>query len=126
VLQPQAARHGVAWAVAAGLVLGKPLGIIAFSWLAIRCGAAQMPTGASWRALLGVGCLGGIGFTMSLFIAGLAFQDNLLDAAKIGTFAGSTISALAGYLLLVVSLPTTGTNESGEEVATAWSDQADG
>jgi len=111
VLQPEAARHGVAWAVAAGLVLGKPLGIVAFSWLAIRCGIAQLPTGANWRALLGVGCLGGIGFTMSLFIAGLAFEGNLLDSAKIGTFAGSTISAIAGYLLLVVSLRSTGTSE---------------
>ncbi|MGD9723465.1 MAG: Na+/H+ antiporter NhaA [Pirellulales bacterium] len=112
VLQPEAARHGVAWAVAAGLVLGKPLGIVAFSWLAIRCGVAQLPTGANWRALLGVGCLGGIGFTMSLFIAGLAFEGNLLDSAKIGAFAGSTISAIAGYLLLVVSLPITGTSRS--------------
>jgi NhaA family Na+:H+ antiporter len=106
-LQPEAARNGVAWAVAAGLILGKPLGIVTFSWIAIRCGIAQMPAGANWRALLGVGCLGGIGFTMSLFIAGLAFQDVRLDSAKIGTFAGSVISGLAGFLLLVTSLRRT-------------------
>lgn len=116
VLQPAAARHGVAWAVAAGLVLGKPLGILAFSWLAIRCGASQLPTGASWRALFGVGCLGGIGFTMSLFIAGLAFEDKLLDSAKIGTLAGSTISALAGYFLLLGSLGNAA-DESDEEMS---------
>lgn len=117
--RPEAAGHSVAWAVAAGLVLGKPLGIIVFSWLAIRCGAAQMPTGASWPALFGVGCLGGVGFTMSLFIAGLAFEAELLDSAKIGTLAGSTISALAGYLLLLFSLRSDAADHSGQEASSA-------
>jgi NhaA family Na+:H+ antiporter len=66
--------------------------------------------------LFGVGCLGGIGFTMSLFIAGLALEEELLDSAKIGTFAGSTISALAGYFLLLASLPSTGADDSNEEM----------
>jgi NhaA family Na+:H+ antiporter len=64
-----------------------------------------MPTGVSWKALLGAGCLGGIGFTMSLFIASLALEGQLLDSGKIGTLAGSTVSAVIGYLLLLTSLP---------------------
>lgn len=107
-LQPAAAGNRVAWAVAAGLALGKPLGIFACAWLAVRCGIAQLPSGASWRSLFGVGCLGGIGFTMSLFIASLALEGTLLDAAKIGTLVGSTISAVVGYGLLYAVLPRTG------------------
>lgn len=105
-LQPAAAGHPIVLAVAAGLVLGKPLGIVVFSWLAVRSGIAQLPAGINWKALLGASCLGGVGFTMSLFIAGLALEGNLLDAGKIGTLAGSTISALAGLVLLFAFLPT--------------------
>lgn len=104
-LEPEAIRHGIGWAVAAGLALGKPLGILGFSWLAVRLGIASLPRGATWMSLLGAGCLGGIGFTMSLFIAGLALQNDLLSFAKIGTLAGSTISALIGFLILRNSLP---------------------
>lgn len=64
----------VALAVAAGLVLGKPLGIVAFSWVAVKLGLARLPTGVNWKILVGAGCLAGIGFTMSLFISGLALQ----------------------------------------------------
>jgi NhaA family Na+:H+ antiporter len=104
-LQPAAATHGIAAAVAMGLVLGKPLGIVLFSWLAIRLGAAQLPAEVTWRSLLGAGCLGGIGFTMSLFIAGLALEGVLLDASKIGILAGSTTSAALGLVVLVAFLP---------------------
>ena len=104
-LQPAAATHQIAWAVAAGLVFGKPLGITVFSWLAVRCGAAQLPAGVNWKSLLGAGCLGGIGFTMSLFIASLALEGTLLDAGKIGILAGSTISAAVGLVLLLAFLP---------------------
>lgn len=104
-LQPAVANQGVAHCVAAGLVLGKPLGITLFSWLAVRLGLAQLPAGVGWRALLGAGCLGGIGFTMSLFIAQLALEGELLDAAKIGTLAGSTLSAVAGLAILLAVLP---------------------
>jgi NhaA family Na+:H+ antiporter len=106
VLRPAAAGHGVATAVAAGLVLGKPIGIVLFSWLAVRSGAAQLPAGVTWRAMLGAGCLGGIGFTMSLFIAGLALEGTLLDAGKIGTLAGSILSAVFGLTTLVAFLPS--------------------
>ena len=105
VLQPAAAGHGVALAVAAGLVLGKPVGIVIFSWLAVRGGVAQLPSGVSWKAILGAGCLGGIGFTMSLFIAGLGLEGTLLDAGKIGTLAGSIVSALLGFGVLFLMLP---------------------
>jgi NhaA family Na+:H+ antiporter len=104
-LQPAAATHGIAWAVAAGLVIGKPLGITVFAWLAVRSGVAQLPAGVSWRSLFGAGCLGGIGFTMSLFIAGLALEGPPLDAGKIGILAGSTVSALLGLIFLLVFLP---------------------
>jgi NhaA family Na+:H+ antiporter len=104
-IEPAALGHPVSHAVAAGLVLGKPLGIVLFSWLAVRVGLARLPAGVNWKVMLGAGCLAGIGFTMSLFIAGLALEGELLDAGKIGTLTGSTVSALLGSLLLLVFLP---------------------
>ena len=85
--------------IAAGLVLGKTLGVFGVSFLAIRLGIAQMPAGANWGALLGLSLLCGIGFTMSLFIAGLAFEGLGLEYAnltRLGILAGSLISALGG------------------------------
>ncbi len=87
--------------VLAGLILGKPLGITAFSWLAVRLGIATLPSGVSWPMLSAAAVLGGIGFTMSLFIAGLAFVDPaLLDAAKVGVLAASCLAGAVGWLLL--------------------------
>lgn len=85
-----------------GLVLGKPLGITLFSWLAVRSGLAELPQGVTWRLVHGVAWLGGIGFTMSLFVAGLAFPGGpeLLTAAKIGVLAASVAAGLGGWLLL--------------------------
>jgi NhaA family Na+:H+ antiporter len=103
-LEPSVANHAVAHSVAAGLALGKPIGIVLFSWLAIRLGVAQLPVNVSWPALLGAACLGGIGFTMSLFIASLALEGEMLEAGKVGTLAGSTISAVLGFCLLAVFL----------------------
>jgi NhaA family Na+:H+ antiporter len=91
----------VAIAVAAGLVLGKPLGIMAFSAAATKLGLARLPDGLSWKVLVGAGCLAGIGFTMSLFIAGLALEGELAEAGKIGTLTGSALSAIAGCTLLL-------------------------
>lgn len=104
VLRLDAASHGIAWAVAAGLSIGKPVGILLLSWLAVRTGLARLPTRTTWAALLGASCLGGIGFTMSLFIAALALEGKLLDSAKIGTLAGSAISAFVGYFILLTTL----------------------
>ena len=97
-----ALRDPVAAAVALGLVLGKPAGIVLFSWLAVRAGVARLPAGVTWAALLGGGCLAGIGFTMSLFVAGLAFagSDDHLAAAKVGILGGSVLSAVFGVAVL--------------------------
>jgi NhaA family Na+:H+ antiporter len=87
--------------VALGLVLGKPLGITAAAWLAVRLRAAALPDGVSWRLLQSVSCLGGIGFTMSLFVGALAFTDNaLLDSAKIGVLLASCTAAALGWVML--------------------------
>jgi NhaA family Na+:H+ antiporter len=91
----------VAIGVMLGLVLGKPIGISLAAWLAVRSGVAVRPDGASWRLIHGVSWLGGIGFTMSLFIAGLAYQDaTLLTSAKLGTFLASLVAGVTGFLLL--------------------------
>ena len=74
--------------VAIGLIIGKPLGITCAAWLAVRLRIAALPEGVSWRLLHAVSWLGGIGFTMSLFIGALAFADEaLLDSAKLGVLA---------------------------------------
>jgi Na+:H+ antiporter, NhaA family len=98
--------HPVALAVALGLFLGKPLGVVFFSYLAVRVGIARLPQGVDWWILLGGGVLAGIGFTMSLFVAGLALggDAHLLAAGKIGTLAGSLCSAGVGMILLRVVL----------------------
>jgi NhaA family Na+:H+ antiporter len=103
-IEPAAFAEPIALAVAAGLVLGKPLGIVIFSWLAVRAGWASLPAGVSWPAMVGAGCLAGIGFTMSLFIAGLALTSEHLDSAKIGILAGSAASAVVGMALLIMFL----------------------
>ena len=86
-----------------GLVLGKPLGITLVAWLAVRLGLAERPEGAPWSALHAVSWLGGIGFTMSLFIAGLAFGTPeaapLLTGAKLGILLASTLAGVSGYIL---------------------------
>lgn len=84
-----------------GLVVGKPVGILLFAWLAIKLNLAQLPDKVSWRHLQGVALLAGIGFTMSIFIATMAFADpTRLLHAKVGVFAASTIAAVAGWLML--------------------------
>lgn len=91
----------VALGIACGLLIGKPLGITLFSWLAVKLGIADLPEDMSWRQVIGAGMLGGIGFTMALFIGTLAFgESELLNTAKIGILGGSLISGIGGYLLL--------------------------
>jgi Na+:H+ antiporter, NhaA family len=85
-----------------GLVIGKPIGIVFFSWLATRTRLAGMLDGIGWREIVGVGMLGGIGFTMSLFIANLAFGDGpALETAKVGILVASVVSGIAGTIVLV-------------------------
>ncbi len=95
----------VAVSVAAGLVVGKPLGILLFSWIAVRAGLAALPEGVTWGVLLGGGFLAGIGFTMALVIAGLALEGSALDAAKVGILGASAVAAALGLALLVRLLP---------------------
>ncbi len=84
-----------------GLVLGKPIGILGASYLAVRLGVTELPRGIVWRHILGVSLLGAIGFTMSLFIAGLAFESPvLLDRAKIGVLIASILAGAAGFIFL--------------------------
>lgn len=89
-------------AVGLGLFIGKQAGIFGATWLVVRSGLAKVPAGASWRHVYGAALLCGIGFTMSLFIGGLAFpgRPDEVDAAKLGTLAGSLLSAIAGWVVL--------------------------
>lgn len=104
----------VALAVVLGLVVGKPLGIVLFSWLAIRLGWARMPHGVQWQVLFAGGCLAGIGFTMALFIDGLAFGNDRIDTAKAGVLFGSAISAILGMSLLLWILPKAEVRDSSD------------
>ena len=87
-----------------GLFFGKQIGVFLFSFLAVKLKLAEMPTNSNWIKFYGVGILTGIGFTMSLFVGNLAFFDysNNLDGVKIGVLIGSSLSAIAGYLLLLI------------------------
>ena len=87
------------------LILGKLAGIFLFSWISIKTGIATLPENTGWIHLIGLGLLGGIGFTMSLFITNLAFSDpGLINYAKIGVIVASLISGILGYLVLRFSL----------------------
>jgi NhaA family Na+:H+ antiporter len=99
--------NAVVTAVIMGLLVGKPAGIVLFSWLGVRFGFAKLPNGISWGMITGGGFLAGIGFTMALFIASLALDGNLLDAAKVGILTGSVLSAIVGVTILVFLLPKT-------------------
>jgi NhaA family Na+:H+ antiporter len=87
-------------AVLVGFAIGKPVGVLSFSWLAVRSGVAIRPPELSWGSLAGGGLLAGIGFTMALFIANLAFSESLIDSAKLGIFLASIVCAVAGLALL--------------------------
>ncbi len=97
----EAATHPVTLGVAVGLVAGKMLGIPAFTWLAVRLGWGRLPRATGWRHVLGLSAVAGIGFTVSLFVAAIAFTDpDLANRAKLGIFAGSLAAGLVGYLML--------------------------
>ncbi|TFU06546.1 Na+/H+ antiporter NhaA [Polymorphobacter arshaanensis] len=101
-IAPGTALGGVPVGVALGLFLGKQLGVFGAIWAMVKLGFADMPVDASWRQIYGVAILCGIGFTMSLFIAALAFGEGSAEneIAKIGILAGSFISALVGWFVL--------------------------
>jgi Na+:H+ antiporter, NhaA family len=99
--------HPISLGIVLGLVIGKQVGITLATWLVVRSGRATLPTGVTWRQIHGVSLLGGIGFTMSLFIAELAFAQDAasLALAKIGILAASVVGGVGGYLLLRRTLP---------------------
>lgn len=100
----QAFASAVTWGVMAGLLAGKVAGVTSFAWLSVRLGWAALPDGVAWRHIVGAGLIGGVGFTVSLFITGLAFTDKVLvEDAKVGVLAASLIAGLAGYLFLLLA-----------------------
>jgi NhaA family Na+:H+ antiporter len=103
--------HPLAIAVALGLLLGKPIGIVAVSFLAVKLRLTSLPAGVSWMVLAAAGFLAGIGFTMAIFIAGLALKGDLLDTAKVGILVGSALAAGIGMLLLIKLLPAPAASE---------------
>jgi NhaA family Na+:H+ antiporter len=90
----------VTFAVFVGFTVGKPVGVVAFGWLAVRSGLTSRPPDMGWGMLAGGGLLAGIGFTMALFIADLGFDDALIHAAKLGILSASVVSAGAGLAVL--------------------------
>jgi len=93
----------VTWAIAAGLLFGKFFGIYLFTWLAVKTGIAGMPRGMTWKTTAGVSLLGGIGFTVSLFITNLSFGEGqavLLNQAKFGVLLGTVVAGMLGFLYL--------------------------
>jgi Na+:H+ antiporter, NhaA family len=115
-IQLDALGAPVSLAVMLGLLIGKPVGIVLLSWLAVRAGLAKLPDGVGWKALVGAGCLAGIGFTMALFIAGLALTGSLLDTAKIGILSGSVLSAALGMVLLLLTLPKVSPDSATKQI----------
>ncbi len=96
----------VVWGIILGLVVGKQVGVTFFAWLAVKLGLADLPEGLTWRHIYGAGWLAGIGFTMSLFVGGLAFgSGELLSQAKIGILAASVISGGVGWFILRTTPP---------------------
>jgi Na+:H+ antiporter, NhaA family len=84
-----------------GLVVGKLIGVVAFTWLAVRLGIGRLPERTTWGHVVGIGATAGIGFTVALFVAGLSFdEENLLRSAKLGILAASVVAGIVGYALL--------------------------
>ncbi len=96
-----AVTHPVTLGIFFGLTAGKVIGVAFFSWLAVRAGIAELPASVRWRHIIGVGCLSGIGFTMSLFITNLAFvQDNLMQMSKLAILGASLLAGVIGFVIL--------------------------
>lgn len=105
-IEPSALVDPLPLGIALGLLVGKQLGIFGFAWIAVKTGLASLPQDVNWRQIHALSLLAAIGFTMSLFIGNLAFASpEQIDAVKLGVLAGSTVAAIAGYLLLKSALP---------------------
>ena len=110
-ISPQSLLHPVPLGIAAGLLIGKQVGVFGFTWLAIKLGVGKLPEGAGWMPLYGIAALCGIGFTMSLFISSLAAEQigtGMMVDDRLGVLGGSLLSAVIGYLVLAYSLGRTG------------------
>jgi len=108
--------HPVPLGIAAGLFIGKQLGIFGFCWIAIKMGFAKLPAGSTWGSLWGVSILCGVGFTMSLFVGSLAFESTATDIKemfdeRLGIILGSVISGVVGFLVLSRLLPGKANNQ---------------
>ncbi len=104
----EALTNPISIGIIVGLFIGKQLGITLLSWIAIKSGKAVLPQGVTWGQLWGAGCLAGVGFTMSLFVSDLAFDDaGIIASAKVGILAASLLSGIVGYVVLNKSLPQT-------------------
>ena len=102
--------------IALGLLIGKQIGIVGMAWIGVKAGFASLPDGVGWRKIHGLSLLAAIGFTMSLFIGGLAFDDpSQVDAVKIGVLGGSLIAALTGFFALKSALPDEVADEAMDE-----------
>ncbi len=96
-----ALTHPITIGVTLGLLVGKPLGIFLFAWMAVRFKLCELPAGSRWSDIAGIGVLGGIGFTMSMFITNLAYIDpDRIANAKVGIFIASILAGVIGYLFL--------------------------
>ena len=94
----------VPFGILCGLFFGKQIGVFLFSFISIKLNLAEMPSNSNWLSFYGVGILTGIGFTMSLFVGNLAFVDssNYMSGVKIGVLVGSFLSAMFGYIMLLL------------------------
>ena len=109
-----ASSSAITIAIVIALPVGKLVGITGFTWLSVRMGLTPLPSGVTWRHIMGVALLGGIGFTVSLFISVLAFDDEgLINEAKIGVLTASVLAGVAGYAFLRVAAPKV--NRSSDE-----------
>lgn len=119
-LDPASVVEGISLAIIIGLVLGKFIGILGFSWLTVKLHLAPMPEGTNWKMMSSIAILGGIGFTVSLFIANLSFSSmgehgaDLLNHAKLGIVVGSVLAGVLGFLCLHHFLPARKEAESDE------------
>lgn len=113
--------------IALGLLIGKQVGIVGMAWIGVKTGLAALPDGVGWRKIHGLSLLAAIGFTMSLFIGGLAFDDPAqVDAVKIGVLGGSLIAALTGFFMLKAALPDQIPADEAEDNRETLPDFADG
>lgn len=119
-LDPASIIEGVSLAIILGLIVGKFVGILLFSWVTVKLKLASMPDYSNWNMIASVAMLGGIGFTVSLFIANLSFGGGsdagnaILEQAKLGIVVGSLLAGIAGYIWLHYSLPTKAMRNSME------------